>query len=177
MRSDQSETLGVHLGFREYLYDPSPNSSLMNVNEQLSTKVRTLIGLHNNQQQQQQQSSSSGTRSEGESSSNDGNNNIAHGSSASNDTSSPPPQPSSQCRLDKILDEIEILKRANPDFRIYVSGHSLGELFYFQMVLSNDTHFFALKNTSRSATPRERYCVADGDLLLFAILPLLCTVT
>ena len=152
MRSDQSETLGVHLGFREYLYDPSPNSSLMNENEQLSTKVRTLIGLHNSQQQQQ--SSSSATRSEGASSTNNGNKNIASESSASNDTSSLPP-PSPQCRLDKILTEIEILRRANPDFRIYVSGHSLGQLFEFQIVLSNDTYIFALEISCRYTSPRK----------------------
>ena len=145
MRSDQPETLGVHLGFREYLYDPSPNSSFMNVNEQLSTKVRTLIGLHNNQQQQQ--SASSSATCEGASSTNDGNNIDAHESSPSNDTSSPS-SPSPQCRLDKILDEIEILRRANQDFRIYVSGHSLGELLYFLIVLpTTDVWIFALKDT------------------------------
>mmetsp|Transcript_55060 Transcript_55060/g.133771 ORF Transcript_55060/g.133771 Transcript_55060/m.133771 type:complete len:580 (-) Transcript_55060:1266-3005(-) len=123
MRSDQSETLGVHLGFREYLYDPAPNSSLMNANEHLSTKVRTLIRLHGSQQQQQ--SASSGTKSECASSTNERTNSNAHESTAANDTTSSP-TPSSQCRLDKILDEIAILRRENPDFRIYVSGHSLG---------------------------------------------------
>lgn len=151
MRSDQGETLGVHLGFREYLYSRSTNASLLNLKADLSVPVLSIAkqisasarSAHSTENRDHAVDDKNDGREE--SIDENGENYSSAVSSATDQsdqiltpitpseskqslTAETSAHPQARCRLEKILDEIDNLRRENRGYRIYVSGHSLGKL-------------------------------------------------
>jgi hypothetical protein len=141
--------LGVHLGFREYLYDESKSTSLSldpikekldNMREKVSQRLPKIMFSSSSM------SSSFGAKTESKrnnsavdassaelptlSSSGDNSNNNNN----NNNLSPPPTSPVNDdqstnlknSRIARILEEVEELRKKYPDYKIYCTGHSLG---------------------------------------------------
>jgi hypothetical protein len=141
MRPNQPAEIGVHLGFREYLYDEKRETSLKlpPVGEKLAAmkdRVRNLnlsgdivenesslaaSAQDDSKREEPQESKSTTTAEIGEST-------ISAHATDNQDASGPSAASSnmSTSRISRILEEVDSLWSKQPDYRIYVTGHSLG---------------------------------------------------
>jgi hypothetical protein len=106
IRPDQPAELGVHLGFREYLYSESRNGSMNAINDNVMNAVRYLG-----------RGSSRGTDAD-----------VSGSATSTGQASATSESPvEKQCsRLSRIIQELTDLRVGNEDYSIYVTGHSLG---------------------------------------------------
>lgn len=140
---DQPEFLGVHLGFRDYLYDVRdpllPSISLHNLQTKVKdglskantgiSKGKKVIGdaipskrnitadLALGEDEYSSNSGELSSSTKQEDPTNDANN---------VDASPPPEESSKKNKIDKILDQVQELMDAKPGYKLYITGHSLG---------------------------------------------------
>ncbi|KAL3902669.1 MAG: hypothetical protein SGILL_010742, partial [Bacillariaceae sp.] len=139
MRPNQPAEIGVHLGFREYLYDEKRETSLKlpPVREKLAAMKNIVRNMSSNLFDNE---SSNDVASAFDSQTNENQESISTSTTttqveestvpttASNNqaTSGTTSSCMSTSRISRILEEVDSIRTKRPDYRIYVTGHSLG---------------------------------------------------